>query len=37
MQACAETAELDNPHRLGPIRRAAWLFSQIEEAQRERQ
>jgi hypothetical protein len=31
--ACIENADLDNPHRLGPIRRAAKLLSQIELSQ----
>ena len=31
--ACIESADLDNPHRLGPIRLAARLLSQIEELQ----
>jgi hypothetical protein len=29
--ACIESADLDNPHRLGPIRLAARLLSEIEE------
>jgi hypothetical protein len=31
--ACIESADLDNPHRLGPIRLAARLLSEIEELQ----
>jgi hypothetical protein len=32
--ACIESADLDNPHRLGPIRLAARLLSEIEELQK---
>ena len=32
--ACIESADLDNPHRLGPIRLASRLLSQIEELRR---
>ena len=32
--ACIESADLDNPHRLGPIRLAARLLSQIDELQK---
>ena len=32
--ACIESADLDNPHRLGPIRLAARLLSKIEELQK---
>jgi hypothetical protein len=31
--ACIESADLNNPHRLGPIRLAARLLSQIEALQ----
>lgn len=33
-EACIESADLDNPHRLGPIRLAARLLSQISELSR---
>jgi hypothetical protein len=32
--ACVESADLDSPHRLGPIRLAARLLSEIKELQK---
>lgn len=33
--ACIDSADLDNPHRLGPVRLAARLLAQLEESCKE--
>jgi hypothetical protein len=34
INACDESSEMNNPHRLGPIRQAAKLLAEIENLQR---